>query len=124
MESMAGEVVKYIGTGIFKKEPIQCFRGIGSKDNFIFCDEEQLKMFLLLSDERRKEDRTPYQPVSNKIISYLESVWSIKKYFKCTYGEDYCALASTETACLDKYSTSIFREGVSWKGGKPQERFD
>lgn len=71
-------------------------------------------MFLLLSDERRKEDRTPYQPVSKKIISYLESVWSIKKDFKSTYGEDYCALASTETACLDKYSTSIFREGVSW----------
>ena len=67
MESMAGEVVKCIGTGIFNKQPIQCIRGIGSKENFIFSDEEQLKMFLLLSDERKKEDRTPYQPVSNKI---------------------------------------------------------
>ena len=124
MENMAAEVVNCISTGIFNKEPIQCFRGIGSVDNFVFYDEEQLKTFILLSDERKKDDRTPYRPVSNKIMSYLESVWSIKKDFKSTYGEDYCTLTSTKTACLDKYSTSIFREGVSWKCGKPLERFD
>ena len=57
-------------------------------------------------------------------MSYLESVWSIRKDLKSMYGEDYCTLGSTETASLDKHSSSIFREGVSWKGGKPQERFD
>lgn len=35
MENMATEVVNCISTGIFNKEPIQCFRGIGSVDNFV-----------------------------------------------------------------------------------------
>ena len=125
MEHMAKEVVNCIGTGIFNKERIQCFRGIGSKENFIFCDEEELKAFMLLSDERKKEDRTPYQPNSNKILSYLENTWSIRKDFKSTYGEDYCTLNSTETACLDKYSTTIFRETErACEGVKSVERFD
>ena len=124
MEPMAREVVNCIGTGIFNKERIQYFRGIGSPNNFIFCVEEELKAFMLLSDERKKEDRMPYQPRSNKIMSYLENAWCIKKYFKSTYGEDYCTLTSTETACLDKCSTSIFRDTEkAWKGGK-LERFD
>lgn len=125
MEHMAEEVVKCIATGIFNKERIKCFRGIGSRDNFIFCDEEQLKTFMLLSDEKKKNDCTVYRPVTNKILSYLENVWLIKKDFKSTYGEDYRALTSTETACLDKYSTSVYRENeMEWKGETPLERFD
>ena len=65
---------------------------------------------MLLSDVRKKEDHTPYQRNSNKFLSYLENTWSIRKDFKSTNGEDYCTLYSTETACLDKYSTTIFRE--------------
>ena len=119
MEHMAKEVVNCIGTGIFKKERIQCFRGIGSKENFIFHDEE-LKAFMLLSDVRKKEDHTPYQR-----NSYLENTWSIRKDFKSTNGEDYCTLYSTETACLDKYSTTIFRETErACEGVKSVERFD
>jgi len=56
---MAKEVVNCIGTGIFNKEGIQCFRGICTKENFIFCDEEELKAVMLLSDEIKREDRTP-----------------------------------------------------------------
>lgn len=125
MEHMAKEVVNCIGTGIFSKERIQCFRGIGSKENFIFCDEEELKAFMLLSDKRKKKDCTPYQPNSKKILSYLENTWSIRKDFKSTYGEDYCTLNSTETACLDKYSTTIFRETERvCEGVKSVERSD
>ena len=125
MEHMAKEVVNCIGTGIFNKDCIQCFRGIGSKENFIFHDEEELKVFMLLSDVRKKEDRTPYQRNSNKILSYLENTWSIRKDFKSTNGEDSCTLYSTETACLDKYSTTIFRETERvCEGVKSVERFD
>ena len=69
MEHMAGEMVNSIGTAIFNKECIQCFRGIDSTNNFIFCNEEELKAFMPLSDEREQEGRTPYQPHSNKIMS-------------------------------------------------------
>ena len=53
MESMAGEVIQCIGKGMYNKETIKCFRGIDSEEKFIFRDEEGLKSFGLLSDERR-----------------------------------------------------------------------
>ena len=125
MEHMAGEVVKCIGTGIFNQEHIRCFRVMGNRENFNFCDEEQLKTFTLLSDEKKMMDCTVYRPVNNTILSYLENVWLIKKNFKSTYGEDYRTLISTDTACLDKYNTSIFRKNeMELKGKTPLERFD
>ena len=81
MQHMAGEVVKCIGTGIFNQEHIRCFRGMGNREHFIFCDEEQLKTFTLLSDEKKMMDCTVYRPVNNTILSYLENVWLIKKNF-------------------------------------------
>ena len=53
MENMAAEVVNCISTGIFNKEPIQCFRALGNVDNFVFYDEEQLKTFMQLSDGKK-----------------------------------------------------------------------
>ena len=50
---MAAEVVNCISTGIFNKEPIQCFRALGNVDNFVFYDEEQLKTFMQLSDGKK-----------------------------------------------------------------------
>lgn len=123
MESMANEVIDCIGKGVFNKEPIECFRGVGKEDNFIFRDEDELKSFSLLSEERKKEDRTSYQPSNSEMLKYLENVWSVKKNFKGTYGEDYVTLTSSKTAFTDNYSTTIFREDECWKG-KPLECFD
>ena len=39
MESMALEVIQCIGKGMYNKETIKCFRGIGSEEKFIFTDE-------------------------------------------------------------------------------------
>ena len=123
MESMANEVIDCIGKGVFNREPIKCFRGVGKEDNFIFRDEDELKSFSLLSDERKKEDRTLYQPSNREMLRYLENVWSVKKNFKGTYGEDYITLTSSRTAFTDNYSTTIFRADECWRG-KPLERFD
>ncbi|KAJ7391492.1 hypothetical protein OS493_018539 [Desmophyllum pertusum] len=122
MESMAKEVVDCIGKGVYNKEPIKCFRGVGNK-NFVFRDEDKLKSFSLLSEERKKEDSGIYQPSNGEMLSYLENVWSAKKNFKGTYGEDYLTLISSKTAFTDNYSTSIFRDDECWRG-KPLERFD
>lgn len=61
MESMANEVIDCIGKGVYNEEPIKCFRGVGKEDNFVFRDEDELKSLSLLSEERKKEDRTTYQ---------------------------------------------------------------
>ena len=124
MESMAGEVIKCISKGVYNKETIKCFRGIGSEEKFIFRDEEGLKLFSLLSDERKNEDETKYRPNNNDMLAYLENVWGVQKNFIGSYSEDYRTLKCVKTVCTDKYSTSIFRQNESWKGGKAQERFD
>ena len=123
MESMADEVINCIGKGVYNKEPIKCFRGVGKEDNFIFRDEDELKSFSLLSEERKKEDRTTYQPSNGEMLRYLENVWSVQKNFSGTYGEDYNTLTSSKTAFTDNYRTSTFRADECWKG-KPLERFD
>ena len=122
MEHMASEVIKSIGKAVYNKESIQCFRGIGASDRFVFNDESGLKSFSLLSDERRREDNTTYGPVRNQILDYLENVWHVKKNFKGCYSEDYRTL--TTTACVDKYSVSVFRENEDWTSWKLLERFD
>ena len=110
MEHMASEDCKCIGHAVYHEEPIQCFRGIGAKDKFVFNDESSLKSFSLLSDERRREDETTYEPVRNDILEYLENVCHVEKNFKGCYSEDYSTLTLSKTACTDKYSVSIFRE--------------
>ena len=124
MESMAGEVIQCIGKGMYNKETIQCFRGIGSEEKYIFRDEEGLKSFGLLSDERKEEDESKYQAINNDKLAYLENVWAVKRNFTGSYSDDYCTLKCNKTACTDKYSTSVVREDESWRGGKALERFD
>ena len=124
MECMAGEVIKCIGKAVYNKENIQCFRGIGSEERFLFNDESNLKSFSLLSDKRKRQDETTYQPTNNAILNYLEKVWHVKTNFTGRYSEDYCTLTSTTTASIDKYSTSIFRDNEEWRAGTPLERFD
>lgn len=94
MESMANEVIYCIVKGVFNKEPIKCFRGVGKEDNFIFRDKDKRKSFSLLSEERKKEDCTSYQPSNIEILQYLENMWSLEKNFKGPYGEDDTTLTS------------------------------
>jgi len=74
MERMAQDVVDCIGKGIFNKEPIKCFRGVGSEENYIFRDENELKSFSVLSEERKLKDQTLYCPVQCEKLTYLEKV--------------------------------------------------
>lgn len=123
MESMAREVIQCIGKEMYNKETIKCFRGIGSEEKFIFTDEEGLKSFGLLSDERKEEDESKYRPINNDMLAYLENVWGVNKNFIGSYSDDYRTLKCNKTACTDKYSTSVYRENESWRG-QVLERFD
>lgn len=124
MEHMVQEVVDCIGKGVFNKEPIKCFRGVGSEENYIFRDESELKSFSALSEERKLKDQTSYKPVQCEKLTYLEKVWCVKTNFQGTYGEDYKTLTSSRTAYKDNYSISVFRKDECWRGAIPLERFD
>lgn len=52
------QVVDCIGEGVFNKEPMKCFRGVGSEENYIFRDENKLKSLRALSEERKLKDQT------------------------------------------------------------------
>lgn len=69
MECMAREVIQCIGKGMYNKETIKCFRGIGLEEKFICRDEEGLKSFSLLSDERKEEDELKYRPINNDVLA-------------------------------------------------------
>ena len=61
MEYMANEVINCISKGVFNKQPIECFQGIGSNKNFIFGDEDGLKLFSLSyprNEERKMKQCT------------------------------------------------------------------
>ena len=113
MEHVA-QVVDCIGEGVFNKEPMKCFRGVGSEENYIFRDENKLKSFRALSEERKLKDQTSYKPVQCEKLTYLEKVWCVKTNFQGTYGEDYKMLTSSRTAYKDSYSISVFRKDECW----------
>lgn len=101
---------------MYNKEIIKCFRGIGSEEKFIFIDEEGLKSFGLLFDERKEEDESKYRFVNNEILVYFENVWVVKKNFIGSYSDDYYILKCIKIVCIDKYSTLVFRENDLWRG--------
>lgn len=115
MEHMASKVIKCVGKAVYNKEAIECCRGIGAND------EGELKSLSLLSDEGRREEKTTYGRVRNRMLDY---VWHVKKNVKGCYSEDYCTLTLTTTACVDKYIVSVSHENEDWTSWKPLESFD
>ena len=107
-----------------KNQLFVCFRGVGSEENYIFRDENELKSFGALSEERKLKDKTSYKPVQCEKLTYLEKIWCVKTNFQGMYGEDYKMLTSSRTAYKDSYSISLFRKDECWQGAIPLERFD
>ena len=89
----------------------------------MFKDGDELKLFSVLSQQRKKDDRTTYLVAQCEMLNYFENAWDVKKNFTRTYGEDYLTLTSSTTAFSDNYS-SIFREDECWRGQNLLERFD
>lgn len=57
-------------------------------------------------------------------MTYLENVWGVQKQFIESQSTEYRTLKCVKTACTDKYSTSVFCQNESRKGGKVLEWFD
>ena len=71
MEKMATDVRAAIDGTMFNKEPIRCFRGVG--DRLVFNDEEGLKYFSSLCNDRKESCDMHYSAVNNGIYGYLNA---------------------------------------------------
>lgn len=121
MEKMANDVKEVIDGTLFNKEPIRCFRGVG--DQLVFDDDDGLKYFSSLCDDRKESCNLHYSAVKNGIYSYLVQNWGVSENFTGSYGDDYRSLKSKSEASTSKYSISVFRQSEQWRG-KRQERFE
>ncbi len=109
MEAMADNVIKCLGKAKFGGHFIAALRGVTEK-NQIFNDENELKQFLALSEERKSECTWKYKPVQNSCLETLICVWGVPNNYEGTYAEDYSIItnATGPRTWKDKYSTTIF----------------
>lgn len=119
MEKMATDVRAAIDGTMFNKEPIRCFRGVG--DRLVFNDEEGLKYFSSLCNDRKESCDMHYSAVNNGIYGYLVQNWGVEENFTGNYADDYRSLKSDASRC--KYSVSVYRQDDKWRG-KMQEKFE
>jgi hypothetical protein len=90
---------------------LQCFRAINN--NGVFDDENKLKEFLSLSEERKEECTWTYkaESVSNSILESLVMVWNVPVDFERKYINDYNVVMNKEENCSawkDKHSTMLY----------------
>ena len=124
MGHMAGEVQKCLARTQFGGRPCLALRGIGSEDNFVFNDEEQLVTFLGKSECRKNEDDVHYQPVHNELWKEVTTIWNLNEHFVGSYREDYQTIQNSlaeeggTTCWTDKYSTTVFNPDLQEEGDK------
>ena len=92
-------------------------------DQLVFNDEDTLKYFTSLCDDRKESCELRYSPVRNGIFDYLVRNWDVAETFEGSYAEDYLSLNNRSEASTGKYSVSVLRQNDEWPGEK-QEWFE
>ncbi len=122
MEKMCELVDNCLRQGSFDGNPLEVFCGV-QKNALLFNDEEQLKSFLSLREERKNMcDWTFKINKNSSLFDNLVAVWSINSEFQGNYLEDYQLLnnclpnVGVGTAWRDKYMTAVYRVDDDWKG--------
>ena len=106
MEAMAGEVMDCLSFARFGGRYLECFRGVKEA---IFDDEDRLKEFLQLSEEKKLECDWSYEPNKNEYFNSLVNCWQIDENFKGTYAADYKVISNAQR---DKHGTRIWNPGM------------
>lgn len=97
MEKMASDVKECLSNARFGGHFLQCYRGI--KDNGIFDDEDKLKAFMKLSEERKEDCGWSYGPQTiNPQFRALIASWGLSTNFNRRYIDDYKIISNT-TQC-------------------------
>ncbi|CAC5422873.1 SGSM3 [Mytilus coruscus] len=120
MDAVAEELQHVIQNASFGGHKIQCFRGVGADHTFLFDDENILRKFLSLSEQRKMESNLGYGVKQNKLSEILHMTWGSGENFKAKYADDYARLnnefGDMTTAFSGKYVTAIFRPDDNWIG--------
>lgn len=118
MEAMAENVKQCLRQAKFGGHFIKALRGVTEKEQ-MFNDEDKLKQFLALSEERKSECTWTYKPVQNFCLETLICAWGIPNSFEGSYAQDYDIItnATGPRTWKDKYSTTIFSKEKVAKDG-------
>ena len=102
MEAMAQEIRDCLSFTRFGGRFLECFRGV---NEFIFNDEDKLKEFIHLSEEKKIDCAWSYEPIKNEYFHTLVNCWNVDENFKGSYSEDYKLICNAKA---DKYGTQIW----------------
>ena len=80
---------------------MECFRRV--KENLL-NDEDNLRVVLHLSEERKQDCDWTYAPIINDYFYSLLNCWKVDENFKGVYVEDYKLICNSRT---DKYRAQI-----------------
>ena len=113
MEAMAREVSSTIKEATFGGKKLEAYRGITDAD-YVFRDEETLKVFLSLSEQNKEEFEETYSPsFSSSILESIARNWNIDKNYSSSYVDDYEHLNNTlkqdeRTSWIEKYRAVFY----------------
>ena len=86
MEEMAKNVKNYLSQAKFGGHLIKAIRGVTESEQ-IFNDEDKLKPFLALNEERKSECTWTYTAAKKQAFEMLVLCWGLPKTFQGTYAE-------------------------------------
>ena len=109
MLEMERQVRCCLKQGSFGGRPLLCYRGV---TDFYFNDEDCLKNFLALNEDRKSESDTTYQVLNVPGLNDLCITWGLDDKFHGCYSNDYKLIQSElieeRTAWLDKYTSVLY----------------
>ena len=115
MQYMAGEVKQCLMHTQCDGDPCVIRRGISSREeSFVFKGEDELVAFLGISERRKCEGDSQYEPVKNEWWRGVATVWNLDENFVGSYREDYEIMQNNyheegdRTYWSDKHYTVIF----------------
>ena len=116
MNKMAQDVISCFRGCTFGGQPFLSFRGV-TKETSLFCDCDQLKHFLALSEKRKIESFERYFPNDNEVANILEHVWNADITTEGSYKDDFQhinnTLESERTAWCDKYVAAVYTKDLT-----------
>lgn len=125
MEEMAKAVIECIKCATFGGQYLTVLRGF-QEGQWVFNDEDNMRMFLHLSESNKKLSEFIYSANDNSLLQSLHNIWNINKDFKGCLSDDYSQIKNDEnvlkTSWCDKYTTIIYRGNGKWQSPNT-ERF-
>ena len=99
MEEMAKAVIECIKCATFGGQYLTVLRGF-QEGQWVFNDEDNMRMFLHLSESNKKLSEFIYSANDNSLLQSLHNIWNINKDFKDCLSEDYSQMKNDENVVV------------------------